>query len=44
MGSVAAGHGVKVEETMTINYSPDELYRIWRNLENRPSGMSHLKL
>jgi uncharacterized membrane protein len=42
-GSVAAGHGVKIEKAITINRSPEELYRFWRNLENLPSVMSHLK-
>jgi uncharacterized membrane protein len=41
--SVAAGHGVKVEKTMTINRSPEELFRFWRNFENLPRFMSHLE-
>src|SRR5438874_10148087 len=34
MASVAAGHGVKVEKTITIQRSPEELYRFWHNFEN----------
>jgi uncharacterized membrane protein len=35
--------GVLVEESVTINRSPDELYRFWRNLENLPRVMRHLE-
>jgi uncharacterized membrane protein len=41
--SVKGGSGVKVEKTMTINRSPEELYRFWRNFENLPRIMSHLE-
>jgi uncharacterized membrane protein len=41
--SVAAGHGVKVERTMTINAPPDKLYKFWRKLENLPQFMHHLE-
>ena len=34
--------GVRVEESITINRSIEELYRFWRNLENLPQFMSHL--
>ncbi len=34
---------VKVEKTVTINKSPEELYRFWRNFENLPYFMQHLK-
>src|SRR5207245_4932730 len=34
MASVAAGHGVKVEKSITIRRSPEELYRLWLNFEN----------
>jgi uncharacterized membrane protein len=43
LGSVAAGHGVKVEKAIAIKRPPKELYRFWRNLENLPRVMSHLK-
>ncbi|HEX5733034.1 MAG TPA: SRPBCC family protein [Blastocatellia bacterium] len=29
--------------TVTINHSPDELYRFWRDFENLPRFMSHLE-
>ena len=35
---------VRVEKTVTIsNKSPEELYQYWRNLENLPTFMKHLK-
>jgi uncharacterized membrane protein len=35
---------IRVEKTVTIqNKSPEELYRFWRNLENLPTFMRHLK-
>lgn len=41
--SVKGGSGIKVEKSMTINRSPEELYRFWRNFENLPRVMSHLE-
>ena len=41
--SVRGGSGVKVEKSVTINRSPEELYRYWRNFENLPRIMSHLE-
>jgi uncharacterized membrane protein len=41
--SVPAGHGIKVEKSITINRSPEELYRFWRNFENLPRFMNHLE-
>lgn len=41
--SVRAGQGVRIEKTITIERSPEELYRFWRNLENLPRFMRHLK-
>jgi uncharacterized membrane protein len=39
-----AAKGIKVEKTVTIfNRSPEELYRFWRNFENLPQFMKHLK-
>ena len=40
--SVPHGRGVKVENTVLINKSPEELYRYWRQLENLPRFMDHL--
>lgn len=41
--AVRAGHGVKVEKTITIDRPPAELYRFWRELENLPKIMRHLE-
>src|SRR5262245_47099160 len=41
--SVEAGRGVKVEKVVTINRSPEDLFRFWRDLENLPRFMSHLE-
>lgn len=41
--SVEGGRGVKVEKSLTINKSPEELYRFWLNFENLPRFMSHLE-
>ena len=34
--------GIHVEQSMTINKEPWDLYQYWRKLENLPSIMSHL--
>ncbi|HLO50222.1 MAG TPA: SRPBCC family protein [Kamptonema sp.] len=34
---------IKVEKTVTIDKSPEELYRFWRDFENLPHFMKHLK-
>lgn len=36
------GAGVQLEKVVTINRTPDEVYRFWRNLENLPRFMHHL--
>jgi uncharacterized membrane protein len=36
-------HGIHVEESMTINRSPWDLYQFWRDLSNLPRFMQHLK-
>ncbi len=41
--SVAYHRGVKLEEAVTINRSPEELYQFWRNFENLPRFMHHVK-
>ena len=38
----AAGEGIDVTQTVTINRSPEEVYAFWRELDNLPSFMSHL--
>ena len=40
---IRAGHGVKVERSVTIDRSPEELFRFWRNFENLPRIMTHLE-
>ena len=41
--SVPANRGIKVEKSVTINRSPEDLYRFWRNFENLPRFMDHLE-
>src|SRR5207237_8456246 len=41
--SVRAGRGIKVEKSLTINRTPAELFRFWRNFENLPRFMSHIE-
>src|SRR5438132_3416875 len=41
--SVYAGHGVRVDKTITINRRPEGLYHFWRRLRNLPQIMRHLK-
>jgi uncharacterized membrane protein len=40
--SVPSGQGIKIEESVTILRSPEELYGFWRRLENLPRVMRHL--
>jgi uncharacterized membrane protein len=35
--------GIHVRQSITINRSPDEVYRLWRNFENLPRFMPHLE-
>lgn len=35
--------GIKVEKRITVQKSPEELYRFWRNFENLPHFMKHLE-
>src|SRR5581483_6493725 len=43
--SASVGHekGVRVEKTVTVNKTADELYHFWRNFENLPRFMTHLE-
>jgi uncharacterized membrane protein len=41
--SVKHGEGVKIEKSVTVNKSPEELYSFWRNFENLPRIMRHLE-
>jgi uncharacterized membrane protein len=40
--AIPSGQGVKIEESVTINKSADELFAFWRQLENLPRVMKHL--
>jgi uncharacterized membrane protein len=40
---VPGNKGIKVEKTVTIRRSPQELYRFWRELENLPRFLEHVK-
>jgi len=40
---VPAGQGVKVEQAITVNAPVEKLFNFWRNLENLPQIMHHLK-
>ena len=35
--------GIHIDQSFLINKSPEELYSFWRNYENLPSVMTHLK-
>jgi uncharacterized membrane protein len=41
--SVPYGRGTRVEESVTVNATPEQLYRFWRDFENLPRFMSHLE-
>lgn len=41
--AVRAGHGFKFEESITIARPASELYSFWRNFEQLPRFMNHLK-
>ena len=36
-------HGLQIEESITIHKSVEDVYRMWRQIENLPRFMSHLK-
>lgn len=41
--SVPYGKGVRVEEAVTINALPEQIYTFWRNFENLPRFMHNLE-
>jgi uncharacterized membrane protein len=41
--AVPARQGVKLEKSIAVNRSPSELYAFWRNVENLPRVMRHLR-
>lgn len=40
---IPAGHGERVEASVTVNGSPRECYHFWRDFENLPRIMPHLE-
>jgi uncharacterized membrane protein len=40
---IPAGHGVKVEQSVTIDRPREDLFRLWRNFDYLPHVMSHLE-
>jgi len=40
--TIPYGHGIRIEEEVTIKRSPEDLYRFWRNFENLPRVMRYL--
>jgi uncharacterized membrane protein len=40
--ALSGARGVNLEEVVTINRPPTELYRFWRNFEQLPAFMEHL--
>jgi uncharacterized membrane protein len=41
--SIPYGRGIRVEKTVTINATPEQLYGFWRNFSNLPRFMDHLE-
>lgn len=41
--SVPYGRGIRVEKSIRIDTTPEELYTFWRNFENLPRFMGHLE-
>lgn len=41
--SQSGAYDIRAERAITINKSPDECYRFWRNFENLPRFMLHLQ-
>jgi uncharacterized membrane protein len=41
--ATAAGGAMRVAQAVTINRSPEELYKFWRNFQNLPRFMKHLE-
>jgi uncharacterized membrane protein len=40
---VPGNKGIKVTRTITVDRSPQDVYRFWRNLENLPKFMEHVQ-
>jgi uncharacterized membrane protein len=41
--SLKSGEGEKIEQSITINRPPEEIYSFWRQLENLSRFMQHIK-
>jgi uncharacterized membrane protein len=41
--SLKSGEGEKLEQSITVNRSPEEIYSFWRQLENLSRFMQHIK-
>ena len=41
--SIPYGRGIRVEKSVMIQSRPEQLYEFWRNFENLPLFMTHLK-
>lgn len=41
--AIGLDHAIRVEKTVTINRPVSDLYSFWRNLENLPRFMKHIK-
>jgi uncharacterized membrane protein len=42
-GATAEDSGIEVKRTVTIGRTPEELYKFWRDFQNLPRIMKHLK-
>jgi len=42
-GTPGVGRNIRVREGVTVNRPHEEMYRFWRNLENLPGVMTHVK-
>jgi uncharacterized membrane protein len=43
VASVPRGEGIKVEKSVTVSRSVQDVYQFWRNFENLPRFMDHLE-
>ncbi|MBI4788474.1 MAG: SRPBCC family protein [Chloroflexi bacterium] len=41
--TIPFGHGFKIERSVRIDRSPEELYQFWRDFENLPRFMDHVE-
>jgi uncharacterized membrane protein len=42
-GAITEGGAIRVRKSITVNKSPEELYRFWRDLRNLPRFMRHIE-